>query len=113
VNDDGALFSTSVSLGTSTRMGATAPYANDAVGANELDERVGRRALGVALGVGLDVAEVTDVAVRIRGRAVGLAVGVDYGGRNTSVVRRNLWSMVPEDVGTWFQGTWGSQGSLQ
>ena len=55
-----------------------ATYANDAVGADQLDERVGDGALGVALGVGLDVAEVTDVTVVVGGGTVGLAVGVDW-----------------------------------
>jgi hypothetical protein len=52
-------------------------YANDALGADELDELVAHGALGVALGVGLDVAQVANVTVLIRGRAVRLAVGVD------------------------------------
>lgn len=49
------------------------------MGADQLDERVLNGTLGVALGVGLDVAEVTNVAVLVRGRAVVLAVGVDCG----------------------------------
>lgn len=52
-------------------------YANDALGANDLDELVGHRALGVALGIRLDVAEVTNMAVLVGRGAVGLAVGVD------------------------------------
>lgn len=51
--------------------------ADDALGADQLDKAVLDRALGVALGIGLDVAEVTDVAVRIAGGTVGLAMGVD------------------------------------
>lgn len=47
------------------------------MGANQLDEAVTDRALGITLGVSLDVAEITDVAGFVRGRAVGLAVGVE------------------------------------
>lgn len=53
-------------------------YANDALGPDELDERVSNGTLGVALAVRLDVAEITDVADLVGGSAVGLAVGVDY-----------------------------------
>jgi|SRR5687767_2904628 hypothetical protein len=53
-------------------------YANDAVGTNELDEVVGHGALGVALTISLDVAEITDMASLIGGSTVGLAVRVDY-----------------------------------
>ena len=52
-------------------------YADDAVGADDLNELVGHGALRVALGVGLDVAEVTDVADLVLGSTVGLAMGVD------------------------------------
>lgn len=51
--------------------------ADDALGANQLDEGVRDGALGVALAVGLDVAEVTDVAGLVGRGTVGLAVGVD------------------------------------
>jgi hypothetical protein len=47
------------------------------VGSDQLDEAVLDRALGVALAVSLDVAEVADVALLILGRAVGLAVWVE------------------------------------
>lgn len=57
---------------------AVSTYADDAVRTDELHKVVGNRALGVALGVGLDVAEVTDVAVLILGSAVGLAMGVNW-----------------------------------
>ena len=63
----------------SNRVGI-ATYANDALGADELDEVVDNRTLGVALGIRVDVAEVTDVAVLVPGGAVRLAVGVDCGG---------------------------------
>lgn len=52
-------------------------YANDAVGANQLDKVVGDGALGVALSISLDVAEVTNVTDLIRGSAVVLVEGVD------------------------------------
>jgi hypothetical protein len=51
--------------------------ADDALRADELDELVGHRALGVALSIGLDVAEVTDVAGLVRGSSVSLAEGVE------------------------------------
>lgn len=54
-------------------------YANNALGANDLDVLVGHGALGVALSIRLDVAEVTNVAVLVDRCAVGLAVGVDCG----------------------------------
>lgn len=56
-------------------MGGT--HADDALRANQLDERVGDSALGVALAVGGDVAEVANVAVLVARGAVRLAVGVD------------------------------------
>ena len=63
-----------------------ATYANDAVGANQLDVAVLDRALGVALAVRLDVAEITNVAGGVRGSAVGLAVGVEVrAGRGAAV----------------------------
>lgn len=52
-------------------------YANDAVGANQLDKVVGDGALGIALSISLDVAEVTNVTGLIRGSSVGLVEGVD------------------------------------
>lgn len=52
-------------------------YANNAVGSDDLHKAVLDGALGVALGVGLNVAEVTDMTLLVRRRAVGLAVGVD------------------------------------
>jgi len=51
-----------------------------ALRADELDVLVGHGALGVALRVGLEIAEVTDVALRVRGGAVFFAVGVDWEG---------------------------------
>lgn len=51
--------------------------AQHALGTEQLDERVLLVAHGVALGVGVEVAQVTDVAVAVVGRPVGFAVGVD------------------------------------
>ena len=59
------------------RCGHGETYANDAVGANELDVRVLHGALGVALAVSLDVAEVADVSGLVRRSAVSLSVRVD------------------------------------
>lgn len=52
--------------------------AEDALGADQLDVLVGHGALGVALGVGLEVAQVADVALAVAGGAVGLVVRVDW-----------------------------------
>lgn len=54
-------------------------HANDAVGADQLDQGVLGRALGVALAISRDVAQVTNVTGLIGGSTVGLAVRVDYG----------------------------------
>jgi hypothetical protein len=53
--------------------------ANNALGADELHQGVGDGALGVALAVGLEVAEVTNVADIVSAVAVVLAVGVEVG----------------------------------
>jgi hypothetical protein len=52
-------------------------YANDAVGANQLNKLVGDGSLGIALSISLDVAEVTDVTGLIGGSTVSLVEGVD------------------------------------
>jgi hypothetical protein len=54
-------------------------HANDAVRANQLDKRVSDGALGIALGVSLDVSEITNVTGLVRRSTVGLVVRVDYG----------------------------------
>lgn len=60
--------------------------ANDAVGANELDVRVLHGALGVALAVSLDVAEVADVSGLVRRSAVSLSVRVEVrAGRSAAI----------------------------
>ena len=51
--------------------------AQHALLANQLDELVLDGADGVALRVGLNVAQVADVALGVGGRAVGLGEGVD------------------------------------
>ena len=53
-------------------------YANDALGADELDQLVLNAALGVTLGVGLEVTKVTDMALLVTGGTVCLVLGVDY-----------------------------------
>jgi hypothetical protein len=57
-------------------LGRGCTHAQDAVLADQLDEAVADAALGVALGVGLDVAQVADVAVVVGWGAVLLAMGV-------------------------------------
>jgi len=73
VDNDGALLQVNNCL----RKALAKTYANDALRADELDELVGHRALGVTLGIRLDVAEVADVAVLVGRGAVSLVVGVD------------------------------------
>jgi len=51
--------------------------AEDALWANQLDELVRYGALSVSLSVGLEVAQVTNVTLRIGWSTVGLAVWVD------------------------------------
>jgi hypothetical protein len=48
------------------------------VRANELDQAVLSRALGVTLAISLDVAQVTNMTGLIAGGTVGLVVRVDY-----------------------------------
>lgn len=49
-----------------------------ALGPDQLDELIGNAALGVALAVGLIIAEVTDVADLVGRGAVLCGVGVDW-----------------------------------
>lgn len=58
-------------------IGVKVTYANDALGANELDQLVLNAALGVTLAIGLEVTEVTNVALLVAGGTVGLVVRVD------------------------------------
>jgi hypothetical protein len=51
--------------------------ADHALGSDQLDELVRHAALAVALAVGLEVAQVANVALAVLGGAVGLAVWVD------------------------------------
>jgi len=71
--------------------------AQHALRADQLDELVRDAALGVTLAVGLEVAEVADVALAVGGGAVGLVVGVDCG-----------WGMEMSICLLWFVGreTW-------
>jgi len=50
--------------------------ANDTLGSNQLDELVRHRSLSVALPISLEVSQVTNMAVGVRGRAVILVVWV-------------------------------------
>lgn len=60
--------------------------ANDAVGADQLDQVVGNGALGVALSISVDVAEIANVADLIGGSTVVLAEGVEVrAGRGAAV----------------------------
>lgn len=52
--------------------------AQNTLGSDQFDEVVGDRALGVALAVSLEVAEIADVAVVVGGRAMFFGVGVDW-----------------------------------
>lgn len=54
------------------------------MGADELDVRVHDEALGVALAVGLDVAQVADVAGLVGWGSVSLVEGVDWPGQRLS-----------------------------
>jgi hypothetical protein len=51
--------------------------AEDALRADQLDELVGDGALGVALAIRLEVAQVANVTLLVRGSTVGLVLGVD------------------------------------
>jgi hypothetical protein len=53
-------------------------YSENALGTNHLDELVGGRTDSVALGISLEVAQVTNVAFFVGGSTVGLAVRVDW-----------------------------------
>jgi hypothetical protein len=55
--------------------------AENALGTDQLDELVRHAALRVALAVGLEVAQIADVALAVRRGAVGLVVRVDYAER--------------------------------
>lgn len=55
-----------------------ATYANNAVGTNQLDERVSNGTLGIALAISLNVSEITNVTGLVGRSAVGLVVRVDY-----------------------------------
>lgn len=52
--------------------------AENALRTNQLDELVSDGALSIALAVGLEVAQVTNVTLRVRWSTVSLAVWVDY-----------------------------------
>lgn len=101
VADDGPLAIVSISVLQNTVLGT---YANDTLGANDLDELVGHRALGVALGIRLDVAEVTNMAVLIGRGTVGLAVGVDCAKAQRHVHNPKSIGRVEDDGATYSAG---------
>jgi hypothetical protein len=51
--------------------------ANNAVGTNQLDERISNGTLGIALAISLNVSEITNVTSLVRRSAVGLVVRVE------------------------------------
>jgi hypothetical protein len=53
-------------------------YAKNGLGTNKLDELVLGRADSVALSIGLEVAQVTNMANLVGGSTVGLTEGVDW-----------------------------------
>lgn len=53
-------------------------HANNAILPNQLHQLIGDGALGVAVGVGLEVAQIADVTLVVGGGAVRLAEGVDF-----------------------------------
>ena len=53
--------------------------ANDALGADQLDQLVCDTSLRIALTISLEVAQVTDVALLVLGGTVCLVVGVEVG----------------------------------
>lgn len=52
-------------------------YSENALNTDQLDQLVRGRTNSVALGIGLEVAQVTNVALFVAGSTVGLAVRVD------------------------------------
>lgn len=52
-------------------------YADNAVRSDDLDQLVSDRALGIALAISVNVAQVTNVARLVRGGTVGLVVRVE------------------------------------
>lgn len=76
VDNDGSLFSRQSESQVSASM---CTYADDAVGANQLDKRVSDGTLGIALTVSLNVSEITNVTGLVGRGTVGLVVRVDYG----------------------------------
>jgi hypothetical protein len=52
-------------------------YSNNALGSNQLDQLILNASLGITLTIGLEVAQVTNVADLVGRSAVFLAVGVD------------------------------------
>lgn len=75
VHDHGTLYSVSFSPWPRSK---STTYANDALRADQLDQLICDRALAIPLAVGLEVSKITNMAVLVGGRSVGLAEGVDW-----------------------------------
>jgi hypothetical protein len=72
-----------------SKKGRDKTYAQDALSTDELHQLVLLGANGVTLGIGLEVAKVTDVTLVVLGSTVGLAEGVEVrasGGAAVGVV---------------------------
>lgn len=74
------------------REGST--HANDGLRADQLDMLVLNATLGVALAIGLDVAQVTNVAGLIGGSTVGLVVRVDCNSARSAHIISERGSMI-------------------
>jgi hypothetical protein len=74
VNDDSAL---SGLLASMLRHKVASAYSENALGSDQLNERVLNRAVRIAIGIGLDVSEVTNVTVAVARGAVVLPMRVD------------------------------------
>ena len=75
-------------------------YANNALRSNKLDQLVCYRALAITLTIGLEVAQVTDMALLIGGSTVVLVEGVDCPNPSLLACENVLWPnrarMTPE-----------------
>ena len=86
MHDDSPLKRASQYAAVREAMRGREAYANDTLGADELYKLVRDCALAVALSIGLEVSQITDVAFGISLVSVGLAVGVKVrAGRGAAV----------------------------
>lgn len=82
MHDDGSLWDViSKTLACIWRRGTTAllyvTYANDALGPDKLNKRVAHGALGIALAISVNIAQVANVAGVVGWSPMGLAMRVD------------------------------------